>query len=345
MPAADNQSEGSKEQDLRIVIETAAQAWDASLARHREGSAQMSWGWSRYKARIGHVMRPLRVIDAHGTTLAMALVATRRRAGLRLSHVAAGPLLFTSSEGLGLRVVSSLVAELTRRPADVAVFEPLLFGTELTTRLMLRAGLVPALSPRQFTLVSDLSGGIGAVESAMDRRWRRVARPNRSEPGVVTEIVTGNDARADAIDALIRFYEAMVERKGLSGAFVPAAARDVFIEDPRYAIIRVRRNDETMSVLVCHTTQTTMTAFFIASAPESKAVSGDSLAYLAALRQACAMGLKLFDAGGVDPAGHVGGYMFKSGLGGSLVQTGPLWIASRPHWLARLLAPVLGHMR
>ena len=249
--------------------------------------------------------------------------------GVRVTHIAAGPLLFTESITLGTQALQTLLSEVAPTFRDVVAIEPLLFGTPVLTQAVLSAGMTPVLAPSQQTLVIDLSPSEEELRSRLRRSWRSRLRQAEANTDLTTVFATEPAERTAALKAFERFYGELRERKRFHTSFSPAAAHDIFRDDPRYVILEVRERETPTAVFIAHTTRDSLTSFFAASSDAARKNCANYLGHWKLITYAKARGLHTFDCGGIDPAGNPGVYQFKAGLADDVVQTGPIWIHTK----------------
>lgn len=328
---------------LAVVPIDDAARWDALLASHALGSAQASAGWGVYKSRLGHQVRRLAVVDPARTDgiIAMALAASHVRYGIRIVHIAAGPLFFVDSVSLAARALQALLRAVAPARRDVVVITPLLFRSAVTTLAMLSAGLRPVMSPGQHTLVLDLSASVETLRSNLRRSWRQRLAKAEANPDLSAVFATDHPSRSAAVSTFVGFYNDLRTRKQFRSPFSPTAARDIFVADARYVILEVRERDEPTAVFISHASRSVLTSFVVASSEAAKSNHANYFGYWTLINYAKSHGLREFDCGGIDPAGNSGVYDFKAGMTTDVVQIGPTWIHARSRILGVLASTVL----
>lgn len=316
-------------------------AWDEAVWALPRGSIFSASGWGTYKTRRGAAVARLSIVDEEDRLLGLAQVQIRRRGPVRQVYIQGGPLLTDKGERHGEAVVRALLAHLALGPLDLAVVDFARAESPGAVLGLLATGFRPVMKAARHTLEVDLTGGLDAIRAGMEPRWRKALRRAERNPALTARFLDDPAERLVAFDAFAAMYAAMKTRKGFSNDFDPAAYRDIAANDPRHVILEIRDGDEPCLIRVAHLSRDRFTAFFTAGTERSNRNFAAYLAVWCCVRRAAALGCRIFDIGGIDPAGNRGVYDFKRRFARHVVTCGPVWIYGRSRLVTAAAGAVL----
>lgn len=324
-----------------VTVADDAARWEAQLLQHPLRNVYTSWGWGDYKARTGWQVERLSIRNPAGQCLAMAQVQMRRRYGVRHVYIHGGPLFFASDDTVVERSLAALLAHVAPGPIGFTVVNYERFDTPTALLATLACGLVPALNRAQHTIVLDLSIGLDAIRKGLRRLWSKQLGKALANDALSTEIVEDDAGRVAAFEAFERLYVHLARRKGFEMAVVPEQFRQLAVADRRFVFLVVRERDEIVAVRIAHCDGDRLIDHVNASGPAAMASNANSLAVWRLVEHAVASGLRTYDFCGIDPIANPGVYRFKRGIGGDVVQSGPLWVHARNPILKAAVQTVL----
>lgn len=330
-----------RESGLRVLPAADVPAWDAAVWAQARGGIFAASGWGTYKARRGAEIARLQVVDESGDLLGLAQVQLRRRGPARQAYIQGGPLLTDKGERQGEAVVRALLAHLALGPLDLVVVDFARAESPGAVLGLLATGFKPVTTAGRHTLEVDLTGGVDAFLAAADSRWRQRLRKAERNPALSVRFLDDPAERLAAFDAFTAMYAALKTRKGFSNDFDAAAYRDLAANDPRHVILEIREDGEICLVRIAHLSRDRFTDFFTASTERAKANAAAFLAVWSFLRRGAEEGCRVFDFGGIDPAGNRGVYDFKRGLTRTVASSGPLWLYGRSRLVTAAAGAVL----
>lgn len=312
-----------------VTVADDAARWEAQLLQHPLRNVYTSWGWGDYKARIGWRVQRLSIRNSAGQCLAMAQVQTRRRFGVRHVYIHGGPLFFATDDTVVERSLAALLAHVDPGPFGFTVLNYERFDTPTALLATLACGLAPALNRAQHTIVLDLSIGLDAIRKGLRRLWSKQLGKALANDALSTEIVEDEAGRDAAFDAFEHLYVHLARRKGFDMAIVPEPFRALAVADQRFVFLVVRERGEIVAVRIAHRDGDRLIDHVNASGPAAMASNANTLAVWRLIEHAVACGLRIYDFCGIDPVANPGVYRFKRGIGGDVVQAGPLWVHAR----------------
>jgi hypothetical protein len=327
-----------RETGLRVVPAADVPSWDEAVWAQGRGSIFAATGWGTYKTRRGAAVVRLNVVDEAGDRLGLAQVQLRRRGPARQIYLQGGPLLTDKGERHGEAVVRALLSHLALQPLDLVVVDFARTESPGAVLGLLATGFKPVATAGRHTLEVDLTRGLDAVQAEMEQRWRKALRKAERNPALTVRFLDDPAERLAAFDAFAAMYAALKTRKGFSNDFDPAAYRDLAANDPRHVMLEIRENGELCLVRIAHLSRDRFSDFFTASTERAKANAAAYLAVWSFIRRGAEAGCRVFDFGGIDPAGNRGVYDFKRGLTRNVASSGPLWL----HGRSRLVTAAAG---
>lgn len=330
-----------RETGLRVLAVTDVPTWDEAVWEQARGSIFAASGWGTYKSRRGAAIERLSVVDENGDVMGLAQVQRRRRGIVRHFYVQGGPLLTAKGERHGEAVLRALLAHLDLGPLDLLVADANRTESPGTVLGLLATGFRPVTTAGRHTLEVDLAGGLDAVQAGMEQRWRKALRKAERNPALTVRFLDDPAERLAAFDAFTAMYALLKSRKGFSNDFDPGAYRDLAANDPRHVMLEVRDGEELCLVRIAHLSRDRFTDFFTASTERAKANAAAYLAVWSFIRRAAEEGCRIFDFGGIDPAGNRGVYDFKRGLTRNVASSGPLWLHGRHRLVTAAAGAVL----
>ncbi|KMO31111.1 lipid II:glycine glycyltransferase FemX [Methylobacterium aquaticum] len=330
-----------RETGLRVLAVTDVSTWDDAVWTQPRGTIFAASGWGTYKARRGAGVERLSVVDEGGDLLGLAQVQSRRRGPVRQLYIQGGPLLTGKGERHGEAVLRTLLAHLALGPLDLLVVDPTRTESPGAVLGLLAAGFRPVATAGRHTLEVDLTAGLDAIQAGMEQRWRKALRKAERQPDLTARFLDDPAERLAAFDAFTAMYAALKTRKGFSNDFDAAAYRDLAAADLRHVILEIREGGELCLVRIAHRSRDRFTDFFTASTERAKANAAAYLAVWHFIRRGAAEGCRVFDFGGIDPAGNRGVYDFKRGLTRTVVSSGPLWLYGRHRLVTAAAGAVL----
>ena len=112
-------------------------------------------------------------------------------------------------------------------------------------------------------------------------------------------------------------------------AVAPDLFRDIAIADRRYIFLVVRERGDIVTVRIAHRAADRLIDYVNGSGPQAMASHANTLAVWRLIQHTIDSGLRYYDFCGIDPVVNPGVFRFKRGIGGAVVQAGPIWIHSR----------------
>lgn len=303
--------------------------WDEAVWRHPQGNIFRSWMWGEYKSRLGWDARRVVIVDEAGDPLAFVQHQEKAVGFARFVHVQGGPLLTGKGERHAETAIGLFLDHLALGRLDLLACDFERFGSPAGVLALLAQGFAPVVSRRNHTLEVDLTKGPELILQATESRWRKALRRAERNETLSVRFLTDFDERLACFDAFSAMYADLKKRKGFDNAFDCAAYRDLAAGDPRHLFLEVRDGGALVLVRIAHLSSERCTDFFTASTEQARASGAATLAVWRVVERAIAEGCRIFDHGGIDPAGNRGVYDFKRGLSGNVVQSGPLWLYGR----------------
>ncbi|KMO40849.1 hypothetical protein VQ03_13650 [Methylobacterium tarhaniae] len=330
-----------RETGLRVSALVDVPTWDETVWSQPRGTIFSAAGWGTYKARRGAAIERLAVVDEDGDILGLAQAQTRCRGPARQIYIQGGPLLTDKGERQGEAVVRALLAHLALGSLDLLVADFNRAESPGAVLGLLAAGFRPVATAGRHTLEVDLTRGLDAILAGTDPRWRQRLRKAQRNADLTVRFLDDPAERLDAFDAFAAMYAALKIRKGFSNDFDPAAYRDLAANDPRHVMLEVREGEERCLVRIAHLSRDRFTDFFTASTERAKTNAAAHLAVWSFIRRGVEEGCRVFDFGGIDPAGNRGVFDFKRGLTRDVASSGPLWLFGRHRLVTAAAGAVL----
>ncbi len=328
-------------EDLTVVDLTDAADWDERLADEPGANLYVARPWGTYKARLNWAVRRVAIRDGRGRDLAFVQVQERRLGFARFVLAQGCPVLTAAGTARAEATLRAFRDHSALGPFDLLGVNFHEFQDNEAVAALLALGFVPVVSARQHTLELDLTRDIAAIEAGLDSKWRRNLAKAQRNPDLEAAILTDPDARLAAFDTFAGMYAALQARKGFSNTLDPKAFRDVAATDPRLVILEVRENGEPILIRIAHWAPARWTDFFAASNERGRATNAAALSVWTLIERAKAEGCRIYDLGGIDPAGNRGVFDFKRGISRRVVQSTPLWLYGRLPLVRSLAAGLL----
>ena len=297
--------------------------------------------WGTYKAQLGWSVRRIEILGEDQQSLAYVQYQVRHVGPARFVLAQGCPVLTVLGTTRAEAVLGAFLDHLALGRFDLLGVNFQEFQNNEIVPALLALGFVPVVSPRQHTLVIDLTTSLDAILAGADPNWRRNLNRAQNNSDLDAVILTEPAERLRAFDRFTEMYTALQARKGFSNTFNPQAYRDIAAADPRVVILEVRENGVPIMVRITHRAPTRWTDFFAASNDRGRATNAAALSVWRLIEQAKAEGCPVYDLGGIDPAGNRGVFRFKRGLSRRVVQGTPLWLYGRTGALRALAAALL----
>ena len=300
--------------------------WEAQLLLHPFRNIYMSWNWGEYRSRLGWRVERLLVRDKRSNCLGMVQLQRRRKFGLPHVYIHGGPLLFTADGVAAERMLAALLTYLDPGRLGFVVVNYDLHDTP-TERVALLANKFDPVLPRAYhTIMIDMAEGLDVIRKRLHRNRAQQLRKALANERLSTRILTDLDERRAAVEAFAGMYARLAKRKGFAEVAKPEAFCDTVLDDPRIVVLEARDGDRIGAVRIAHVGADRLTDFYVASDEEALSNGLNTLAVWRMLEHTVERGLRCYDAGGIDPRANPGVFRFKRGLGGDVVQSGPLWL-------------------
>ena len=303
--------------------------WEAQLLLHPFRNLFVSWNWGEYRSRLGWKVERLMVRDKRGTCLGMAQLQMRRRYGLRHVYIHGGPLFFTTDGSAAERILGALRAYLDPGRLGFVIVNYDLHDTPAARMALLTNQFDPVLPRAYHTIMVDMADGLDVIRQRLHRNRAKQLRKAEANERLSTRILTDGDERRAAVEAFAGMYARLARRKGFAEVARTDAFCDTVLDDPRIVVLEARDGDRIAAVRIAHVGADRLTDFYVASDEEALANGLNTLAVWRMLEHTVARGLRYYDAGGIDPRANPGVFRFKRGIGGDVVQSGPLWLYAR----------------
>lgn len=299
-------------------------------------SLHSSWTWGEYKARGGWAIRRVAVhAQDSGALVACFQAQVKQRAGMRAIWLQGGLHTATPSDDASV----AILADVRDRYFKLGTFDVMLVNhgsgvaAEHAELGLLRAGFTPTLNSRMYTYALDLTRGLPELEKSLSGNWRHnLRRATRSDRLTVRWIQDATERRR-AVDRLAVMYRQLMDRKTFTAAMDVAMMSDLLAADGQCEIAEAVLGDEVIAVRVGYACRDHMVDLLAASTDKARNTYANYLLMWEMIRRAVALGLRVFDCGGIDPAGNEGVFNFKKGLGARAVSLGPLWLFNRHRWI------------
>lgn len=332
-----------------------AQTWNQAIAALPGAHVLQSWQWGQFKAQFGWEPIHRTWTDAHGRTLAAALVLQRTvtlggfAARLRVLYVPRGPLLDWSDAGLRERVLDDLQALARQRGAIFIKIDPeVVLGTgvpgaedavETAAGQQVTASLAArgwAYSSDQIQFRNTVWLDLNPPEDVWLARMKQKARYNlrlAQKKGVTVRSATQAD-----LGLLYHMYAETAVRDHFtirSEAYYRALWGQFMQQGLAQALIAEVEGQPVSAVLLFLFAGRAWYLFGM-SRPEHREKMPNYLLQWEAMRAAKAAGCLNYDLWGAPEAFNEtdslwGVYRFKEGLGGEVVRTLGAWdYAARP---------------
>jgi hypothetical protein len=329
----------SSEEQWQIAAIADREQWQARLAEGGIRSLYNSWGWGEYKLAKGWQVQRLLISNGSRAAWAACQVQIKRVGPCRVLLVQGG------LRSVGLReeqVAAAFTALLTDalqlQTLDILLVDYHEYTDAVCTAAMLRSGLAPHLSNKMYSFFLANAGDIEAAERGLSGNWRHNLNRARKKGELKLHWCEGASERATALDALAAMYGELAKRKVFAPAVDVAAMRNILINDLHYHIVVASVDESPVAVRIGYQCADYLVDFLAASNEGAIKNFANYLLMWSMFVQATTLGLRGFECGGIDPAGNVGVYNFKKGLGATLTMNGPLWVHTKSRWLKRCVS-------
>ncbi len=320
--------------DAYAIVRVEEEAvWEAQLLLHPRRNIFCAWGWGDYKARQGWRVERLLITGKSGATIGMAQVQTRTVAGRRFHYMHGCPLFFADDDTVVERGLAAVIEHLKPRRLDLVAVRYEQFERPVEVIALLANGFDPVLNQANHTTIVDLADGIKVARGRLRRNRAQQLRKALANPDLSTHIVTGHDERSATLDAFAGMYSALAVRKGFTQAIDVKAFRETLLDDPRFVVLEVRDGERIAAVRIAHVAADRLTDLFAASDEGALGNGVNTLAVWRLIEHTAESGLRFYDGCGINARGNAGVVRFKRGLGGDIVQSGPLWLFGRTRLL------------
>ncbi|KQQ14103.1 hypothetical protein ASF53_09725 [Methylobacterium sp. Leaf123] len=325
---------------IAVIDRSKAADWDEVVWRQENANIYASRNWGAYKSRLGWSVRQIALCAENGEDL--AYVQCQERPGLvRRILVQGGPILTVRGRAKAEAVLAAILDHLAPRPTDLLAIRPYRFLDPEGMTALLAHRFLPVVTRQNHTIDVDLSRDTKTILSGADPTWRQRVRKAQGNADLTAAFLTNPDERFRAFETFERMHAALQERKGFVDGLNAAAYRDLAVADPRLVFLEIRERGEPIHVRLVHTARERWTDFFAASNERARSTGAATFAVWQVVERAHAEGARVFDFGGVDPAGNRGVFEFKRALSRNVVQGDPLWIYARNPFVRRAAATAL----
>lgn len=323
------------------VDRTCASDWDKRLDEETGANLYACQAWGTYKARMNWAVRRVEIRGEDGRALGFVQYQVRRVGFARFVLAQGCPVLTEAGAARAEATLSAFRDHLALGTFDLLGINFQEFQHNEAAPALLALGFLPVVSPRQYTIEVDLTQDMKQIEAKLDLKWRRNLHKARCNSELEIAILTDPEERLRAFDTFTEMYAALQARKGFTNTLNWPAYRDIAATDPRLVILEVRENGLPIMVRITHRAKQRWTDFFAASNERGRATNAAALSVWALIERAKAEGCPVYDLGGIDPAGNRGVFRFKRGLSRRVVQSTPLWLFGRNHFLSNVAAALL----
>lgn len=311
----------------RIPVLNRPQDWTGILEGFAERPLYTSAAWAAYKHRQGWQVEGL------GRSGAAALVQSRRlmRFGPRVTLIQGGPVV-APGEDAG-QALGDLLAAATSGPLGIELLYPAQALTADLEAAMTGLGFGEVPITGTGTVLLDLTRSEPDLRAALSKNWRH--NLSRAEKRDLEIRWVGGDlaARREGAARMAALYAALTQRKGFAGALDAVALIEAVGEDPALEFLEVWKDGVLHASRMGWIGGATSLDLLAASSDAARNSYANYLALWALIDRSRRRGARVFDCGGIDPAGNEGVYNFKKGLSGEVVHTGRLWLRARPSLL------------
>lgn len=316
----------------RIPVLTRPQAWTEVLGEFGERPLYASAAWAAYKRRQGWAVEGLSL------TGAAALVQSRRlmRFGPRVTLIQGGPVLAPGQDAG--QALAGLLAAAGSGPLGIDLLYPAQALTPELESALAAQGFREVPVTGTGTVLLDLKRAEPELRAALSKNWRH--NLSRAEKRDLEIRWVGGDlaARREGAARMAALYAALTQRKGFAGALDAVALIEAVGEDPALEFLEVWKDGVLHASRMGWIGGETSLDLLAASSDAARNSYANYLALWALIDRSRQRGARVFDCGGIDPAGNEGVYNFKKGLSGEVVHTGRLWLRTRPGLLHPLVA-------
>ncbi len=315
-------------QDKHIFKEILGkEAWASHLSSLPTSNVYASWAWGEYKRRAGWEVQRISVVESATNTLTGCFQLQKKKLGFVTALFIQG--------GIHMKVLSDTICHEMFQSFLKAYVTSKLFtvvivnqqsGTSQAVELgLLRNNFSPILNSKSYTYILDerneaLSG------RTLSGNWRHNLKRAINNKQMSIKWVENPTDRLEAINRLEVMYTKLTIRKSFSGAICFNHAKDILAENDEFKIVEAWIGEEVVATRVCFFCNDHVLDFIAASTETATKTYANYLLLWEMIRMAQSKGLSYFDCGGIDPAGNMGVYNFKKGLGGRLAVNGPMWL-------------------
>jgi hypothetical protein len=328
--------------DVLFVSIEDRSAWNELVSGLNANNLYNSWGWGEYKAKLGWKINRIEVKSAHDNrTIGLFQLQIKSKWLLNVFFIQGG-LYATDNEATYLTVLN----ELCRRYGGSAWRNLITINyyaehSENAFRALLGARFVPLINGSMYTLIVDTVDIDNLYSSGLSGNWRHNLKRARKNADLCVLWPTSRTDRLIALAKLDEMYFGLGLRKNFDLPISVGDMIEIIADDPNYLICEARHKGEAVAVRIGYKCHDHVIDLLAASNDGAKSNYANYLLIWSLIEKCNGFGFRYFECGGVDPAGNLGVYNFKRGLGGRLHSLGPLWVYSKSRAL-RLLA-LLSH--
>jgi lipid II:glycine glycyltransferase (peptidoglycan interpeptide bridge formation enzyme) len=266
------------------------------------------------------------VVRAKGSVIGAATVRVKRLPflGGGMAYISNGPLVRRRDGEVGdlerlKTVVTALKGRLVGEEGLNLYIRPAAFPPAELSQLdatFVSAGFRHTTRVRGYdTVLIDLSHDIDHLRKSVHRKWRyNLARAEKE--GLQIEV--GSERRH--MEQFIRVYEGMRENKAFHSRIDPRSFFQLPTQDIGLTIFVAHRNGQAIGGGVLSILGSTAVDLFAATTEEGRNARAGYLLYWNALRYAKEHACRWYDLGGIDRHANPGGYVFKTQMGGRVVE-------------------------
>jgi hypothetical protein len=312
--------------------------WDENIKSLPTSSTYSSWSWGEYKQRAGWDVSRITILskEKDGLVGCFQLQKQRKFKFISILFVQGGIHLKQLTDAHYHEVLESFMETYVKGKKNTIVVINHQSGSSQDTELgLLRAGFSPILDSTSYTyLLDNINNSISG--KALSKNWAHNLKRALNNKLLTNEWITDPDARKRAFNDLENFYAGLLTRKQFSTAINFEYARDIIIDDLNFKMIQAKLEGKVVAVRIGYYANDHALDFLAASGEAAKNTYANYLLLKKLIEKADEEGKVYFDCGGINPAGNIGVYNFKKGLGGRIAINGPVWINGSGHWIKKI---------
>jgi len=287
--------------------------YEKLFARISCSNLLQSWAWGAAKAQAESWVPTRLLLRRGGTSIGLAQVLEKQRAGGRLLRLNRGPLWLDSELDFAIRVagIAALCQDIRWWRARLGMIAPEFPGTPLARQWLAETGLRPRSSEAWTSSRIDLAESEEVLRKALAGKWRNML-VSAEKADLTVELAEGGKA----LERLLPLYIDMMRNKGFSGVSpVLLTALSQVAPDSLHGFFASQGGETVSAVLVAgHGSSCTYLIGWNNDA--GRRLRGNHLLLWRALLSMRRQGTRWFDLGGIDRVSTPGIAAFKAGLGG-----------------------------